>query len=236
MFEFIENYICFLKSKLLCLIIMKKSLGIYFLIGGLAIFVLVIIIKALSSPEPAQSPFTQAPPPLGVNAPNVNVPPYAGEAIPIIGTDPIISELPEEAVERQKGFLAELAATLAENQIDYDGWIAVGIHKKFFNNYIGARDAWEYAKLIEPNQPKTYLNLGNLYAYYLRDLRLAEENFLAATQRDISNSSGSYHTIANFYRDFDNREKAIHFYRKILAIDPNDQAAKVELGRLGVIL
>ncbi len=212
---------------------MKKSLWIYILIGGLAILLLVIIIKTFTPPRPSESPFTPVGEPLGVNTPNVNVPPYAGEAIPIIGTDPIISELPEEAVGRQKGFLAELAATLAVNPIDYDGWIAVGIHKKFFNNYIGARDAWEYAKLIEPNQPKTYLNLGNLYAYYLRDLRLAEENFLAATQRDISNFSGSYHTTANFYRDFGFKEKAIQSYRKILAIDPSDQAVKVELERLG---
>jgi len=215
---------------------MKKSKWIYILIGGLAIFVLVIIIKAFTQPSPTDSPFTQIPEPLGVNTPNVNVPPYAGEAINIVGTDPIINQLPREAVERQKGFLAELAATLSENPIDYDGWIAVGIHKKFFNNYIGARDAWEYAKLIEPNQPKTYLNLGNLYGYYLRDLARAEENFLAATQRDISNFSGSYQAIANFYRDFDNREKAIHFYRKILEISPDDQPARIELDRLGVIL
>ena len=97
----------------------------------------------------------------------VSLPRYAGQPIMTIGNDPIINQFPISVVEKQKTYLANLNTALQKNPYDFDSWMQVGNHKKFFNNYEGARDAWEYAKLLVPAQQLPYLNLANLYAYYL---------------------------------------------------------------------
>ena len=164
---------------------------------------------------------------------NVALPPYNGEPIYILGNDlAVINALPKEVVEKQKSYLQELEISLNENPNNFDGWIAAGLHKKFFNNYSGARDAWEYAKLVSPDSSLSYLNLANLYGYYLNNLKKAEENYLLAIDRDPVNSYGSYYALANFYRDFGFKEKAINYYKQVLDFSPNDESVKVEIGRL----
>lgn len=164
--------------------------------------------------------------------PASKLPVYAGEPINFIGSDPIISQLPQSALKKQKQYLADLAEILKNKPGDFESWMAVGIHKKFFNNYQGARDAWEYAKLLSPEPVLPYLNLANLYGYYLNDFKKAEANYLAAVQRDFNNIYGSYYTLANFYRDFGFKEKAIEYYKKVLEFNPNDTAVKTEIPRL----
>lgn len=161
------------------------------------------------------------------------LPAYQGEPIAYLGADPaILSQLPPERVQQYQNSLKERAVALAKNAADYDSWIAVGIYKKFFNNYTGARDAWEYAKIVGASDPQAYLNLASLYAYYLRDVKEAEKNFLAAVNLDRLNYSNSFYQIAAFYRDFGQKELAIKFYRAILEFNPDDEAVKTELERL----
>ena len=161
-----------------------------------------------------------------------DLPLYAGQPINFIGHDPIINQYPKEVVEKQTKFLAEVAEFLKTHPGDFDSWVGVGIHKKFFNNFSGARDAWEYAKLLSPETVLPYLNLANLYAYYLNDFKKAELNYLAATTRDFNNIYGSYYATANFYRDFGFKDRAIEIYKKILELKPQDKVATVEIERL----
>ena len=161
-------------------------------------------------------------------------PAYTGEPIIFLGNDPIIKSFPPEAVAKQKLLLSQLAESLKENPANFDGWLAVGLHKKFFNNYFGARDAWEYAKLVLSDHALSYLNLGNLYGYYLNDFKKAEDNYLLAIDHDLLNSFNSYYALANFYRDFGFKEKAIEYYKKVLEFFPEDAAVKVEIERLQV--
>lgn len=196
---------------------------------------MVIAVSAFiifSRPGPRPGPVREPEPMTAENS----LPPYGGEPITYIGNDPIIRQLPAKNIEAYKKNLALFEAAVIENPSYYDGWISIGVYKKFFNNYQGARAAWEYAKLAAPGNPQAYLNLGNLYAYYLRDLEKGEKNFLAATDRDFNNTTGSYHALANFYRDFGKREEAIENYKKILEFNPQDEAVRVELQRLGVNL
>ena len=97
---------------------------------------------------------------------------------------------------------------------------------------MGARDAWQYAKLLEPDSLLPYLNLANLYGYYLNNLNKAEENYLAAVDRDPINKFGAYTSLAGFYRDFGYKESAIEYYQKVLEINPKDEPIRVELERL----
>ena len=117
-----------------------------------------VVFPPTATPSPSRAP--QA----------VQSPSYKGDPIANIGKDPFINTLPKQIVEREKKYLAQMSESLGENPIDYNGWIGVGTSKKLFKNYKGSIDAWEYAKLISPTHPLSYLNLADLYGYYLKDL------------------------------------------------------------------
>ena len=131
---------------------------------------------------------------------NSAFPAYRGEAIDVIGGDPAVQQTPAAYLEKYQKELSDWKVRLAKNPADVDGWLRVGVLKKFFNNYLGARDAWEYAKVVAPDGSIAYYNLGNLYGAYLSDFPRAEENYLKAVER--SNLPYLYLNLADFYRVF----------------------------------
>jgi len=150
------------------------------------------------------------------------LPLYTGDPIENIGNDPFIKMVPAAYLEKYKKELAELNDALINNKSDVDKWLRVGVIKKFFNNYLGARDAWEYAKLINPNHSTVYYNLGGLYSHYLRDYSKAEENYLKAIMID-PNLSYLYLGLADFYHTFvGNTAKALETVKQGLLALPND--------------
>jgi len=56
-------------------------------------------------------------------------------------------------------------------------WVGLGIQRKQLGDYEGARDAWEYAKSIEPGNIVPWNNLGDLYHFYLKNYTKSEENW-----------------------------------------------------------
>mgnify|MGYP001580558355 CR=1 FL=1 len=108
---------------------------------------------------------------------------------------------PGEAIEKKRGDLKVLAAILNANPkggVGVDDWIAIGVIKKFFNDYEGARDVWEYAGVLYPKNGLSFANLGNLYGFYLGDATKAEANFLRAIENDPY-QVGYYINLADFY-------------------------------------
>ena len=69
------------------------------------------------------------------------------------------------------------------------------------NDYEGARLAWEYAGAIRPKSPTPFNNLGELYAYQLKDNAMAEKNYLKAIENDPS-AIYIYRNFFDFYRYF----------------------------------
>lgn len=117
---------------------------------------------------------------------------------------------PETAVEKRRGDLKVLSAVLNANPMGsggVDDWIAVGVTKKFFNDFEGARDAWEYAGVLYPNNALSFANLGNLYAFYLHDNIKAEANFKKAIADDPY-QPGYYLSLADFYKNVDVAKKS----------------------------
>lgn len=83
-------------------------------------------------------------------------------------------------VEAQKTLLANLEKAIAEVKKDPKNmmtWIDLGIQRKEIGDYEGARDVWEYAKALEPNNIIPWNNLGDLYHFYLKDFIKSEENW-----------------------------------------------------------
>ena len=136
---------------------------------------------------------------------DTNLPRYRGDTIDNIGNDPFIRQVPTEKAEQYKAELSRLKNALTENPTDLESWLQVGLIKKLFNNYAGARDAWEYAKLINPKHSIAYYNLGDIYSGYLKDVNKAEENYLKAIEVDPALSQ-YYVTLALFY-EFVYKEK-----------------------------
>lgn len=101
---------------------------------------------------------------------------------------------------------------ILKGNYDYlQGWLQLGILRKQIGDYEGAIEAWNFAGVIRPNVATPFLNLADLYAYYIKDHKRAEASFLAAIK--VEPTSGfAYFQIASFYRDIlrDNaRAKAI---------------------------
>lgn len=83
---------------------------------------------------------------------------------------------------RRKFYLGieNYGAALKANPGYLHGWLQLGLLKKVIGDYIGARDAWEYAGLIEPRNTVSFSNLGELYWRYLPDFPRSEANFRTA--------------------------------------------------------
>jgi len=68
-------------------------------------------------------------------------------------------------------------------------WLSLGILWKQIGDYEGARIAWEYVATIRPKSSIAFLNLGDLYHYYLKNFSKAESNFKMGIMNDPSHVS-----------------------------------------------
>ncbi len=213
---------------------MKKSLFLGFLVIVAVAGGILIAISNKKSDVALKNPIEEIPASNTAisEIPKPVYPPYAGQPILFFGSDPVINQLPPASVENYKKDLATMAEALRKNPYSFNDWLSVGIFKKFFNNYEGARDAWEYAAMLIPQQPVIHLNLANLYGYYLKDFPKAEKHYLEATRLDVINTHGALNATAGFYRDFGLKEKALEYYQRALQINPNDSSVKAEIERL----
>jgi len=85
-------------------------------------------------------------------------------------------------------------------------WVSLGNIKKSFEDYEGARNAWEYASLIRPGGATSYVNLGDLYWHFLPNYPKAEFNYKKAIENSPQ-SIGIYKDLSDMYR-YDYKEKS----------------------------
>ena len=126
---------------------------------------------------------------------------YTGQAMNYLGDPKIIAGYPKQFVDELQKRLNTAIEYIAKSPKEEVYWIELGMVKKQFDNYIGARDAWEYARLINNKNSIIYHNLGSLYALYLRDFEKAEKYYQTSVNLDRL-SSQSYLALAEFYKDF----------------------------------
>ena len=128
------------------------------------------------------------------------VPPYSGRPIDEVRFGVGFSA-PQSVIAQKTNELNVLKTALEKNPFSINEWIAVGIVKKFFNDFEGARDAWEYVIVLYPKDPLAFENLGNLYALYLHDNAKAEYSYKKAIENNSIESS-FYIALADFYKNF----------------------------------
>lgn len=129
------------------------------------------------------------------------LPRYGGEPVRILNPNPnSAASVGAALVDKYQKNLNAIADRLENNPSNADDWLAVAYIKKLFGNITGARDAWEYAKIVNPENAVVYFNLGELYGYELNDPVKAEENYRSALGLDPYHLD-FYIGAANFYED-----------------------------------
>lgn len=139
----------------------------------------------------------------GISDPNIitrEVPPYSGRPINEARFGAGFSG-PQSAITQKTKDLNDLKAALEKDPFSFNDWVTVGIIKKFFNDFEGAKDAWEYVIVLYPNNPLAFENLGNLYALYLHNNAKAEYNYKKAIENNSIEPS-FYIALADFYKNF----------------------------------
>lgn len=137
---------------------------------------------------------------------------YVGADKELIKNTPIPDlnrKIPTGVSEDIKKNITSLSNSLKINSGDFDSWIGLGSYRKTTGDYEGAKLAWEYANILRPRFSLSFLNLGNLFGYYLKDLKKAESNFLKAIEVEPTETY-SYVVLANFYVEvLNDKNKAI---------------------------
>lgn len=94
--------------------------------------------------------------------------------------------------------LQNLGKTVKENPDIFSAWLQLGLLKKNIGDFEGARDAWEYAGLIRPQNSVSFANLGQLYWRYLRQFPQAETNFKISIKNEPTDA-GTYVALSDLY-------------------------------------
>ncbi|MFA5888950.1 MAG: hypothetical protein WCW47_03425 [Candidatus Paceibacterota bacterium] len=138
---------------------------------------------------------------------------------PVLYSGAIISpEAKTLAVEKIKS----LQTTLKNNPANLFAWIDLGIYQKQAGDYSGAVLSWKYAVKLSPADYVSPANLGNLYAYFLKDNTQAEIYYKQAISKG-STQAYLYTQLAEIYRDiFKDLNKARIIVNQGLSKIPND--------------
>jgi len=130
------------------------------------------------------------------NKPVVNIP------LPDLNKEiKITADMSEDAKRIATAKIQDLSSQLKKNSDNLENWLVLGVYRKMVGDYEGAKEIWEYASAIRPQNSISFNNLGELYAYYLKDNAKAEKNYKKAIENDPS-AIYIYRNFFDFYRYF----------------------------------
>ncbi len=116
-----------------------------------------------------------------------------------------------------------LQARIKSNPADVLAWIDLGTNQKDAGDYDGAVLSWKYASKLSPKDHVSVSNLGNLYAYFIKDNGQAEVYYKQSVER-APNEPYIYFQLAEVYRDvFLDIDKAKAITEEGLKINPNNE-------------
>lgn len=94
-----------------------------------------------------------------------------------------------QKTDARKAIEAAIAA-LKKNPLDTVAWTNLALYRKNIGDFEGARQVWEYIGVVAPADDVPFINLGNLYHFYLKDYPKAEANFFRAIKNNPKSESG----------------------------------------------
>lgn len=118
--------------------------------------------------------------------------------------------------------VSELRQRLIKDPTLIADWFDLGIYEKMVGDFDGAIESWKYASRLSPTDYISLGNLGNLYAYYLKDNAQSETYYKQAISKGPTQSY-LYIQLAEVYRDiFKDNAKALALIDSGLVKIPND--------------
>jgi tetratricopeptide (TPR) repeat protein len=147
-------------------------------------------------------------------------------AIPDLSRPIVFSEsanLNDEAKKILKDRIGSLQVSLKSEPRNINNWVLLGTNYKIIGDYAGAVLYWKYAGDVS-NDSVSLGNLGNLYAYYLKDNAMAEVYYKKAIARAPSQAY-LYVQLSSVYKEvFNDLVKAKDILDEGLKKIPNDPA------------
>src|SRR3989338_5923916 len=111
--------------------------------------------------------------------------PVNKKPVPTLSFPPEIkANLSEESRVMAINAIKEIIASIRENPNSESNWINLGLQRNFVGDFIGAKEAWEYASYLRPDDFIPQHNLGDLYTYSLNDYAKAEASYRKAIKLD----------------------------------------------------
>lgn len=118
--------------------------------------------------------------------------------------------------------IKQLQGLLKDKPASFAVWLDLAMYQKMAGDYDGAIISWKYASRLRETDYVALANIGNLYAYYLKDNAQAEIYYKQAISRDPTQSY-LYAQLFEVYRDvFKDLDKARAILKQGLSKIPND--------------
>lgn len=122
--------------------------------------------------------------------------------------------------------LRNMQEALKKNPNNAEDWFKLAMSRKVAADYEGARLVWEYTAKRYPSDYLSYLNLANVHAYYIPNVKLAEQYYLKAIESSPQQVFAYFQT-AEFYQNIvKNKAKALAIAEKGLQENPNNPDLK----------
>jgi tetratricopeptide (TPR) repeat protein len=100
------------------------------------------------------------------------------------------------------------AVNMIVDNFDYDvPWLELGGYRKIIGDYEGALQAWLFLSEIRPNSFVSFHNIGDLYAFTLKNYQKGEQYLLASLELNEGSTQG-YLALANLYQNVPELGKA----------------------------
>jgi len=109
------------------------------------------------------------------------------------------SDIAPDVKQTLEKHVADLRATLKENDTDYEAWLTLAIRYKQAGDLDKAREIWEYLASIHPDDVVPRHNLGDLYHHFLNDYTKAEMYYKQALELSPMNAL-DYLALYELYR------------------------------------
>ncbi len=93
----------------------------------------------------------------------------------------------------------KVIGVLQKNPESMEDWLNLGILRNQINDFVGAKEVWEYLIATFPKNPIAYGNLANLYVFDLKDPMKAEATFKKAIEVGPDQIQ-VYRNFSEFYR------------------------------------
>jgi len=145
--------------------------------------------------------------------------------IPVPNLDRMIKipeNTPPEVSKRTTTEINRILGMLKQDSNLFNEWSDLGLIMKSIDDYVWARDSWEYAAALRPNDSLAFTNLGNLYGYYLKEPVKAEKNYLKSIEIEPKLPYLYVRTAFFYLEALNDKEKARNIIEKGLKAVPGD--------------